>query len=251
MTLKKYSLLFIILVLVGVISCEQEYVVVQEKPDDIILVDTIYTSDTNRINITKIDTSFKWQSSRTAEAVDDAVLVEVLTSDSKYSSRGRSDFLWTFAWTNNADGEPSYDSRSLIKFNELDLLDENITIDSAFLTLFAYKPVPFTPFGGPYGANQIRIHRALEMWEENKVNWANQPHFNSLDYIETSNILSTQDSLVIEVSDHVKGQIETTNYGLLIKNWNEEAPLSSVRFYSSDIADKTLCPYLTVYYHEE
>lgn len=251
MDLKKC--LFLITALVSLYlmySCEQEHVVIKEKADDVLIVDTIYRGSTYFSTVNTIDTSYRWQSSRTTEAVADANLVELYTQDSRFSSRGRSELLSTFAWTNNADREPSYDGRALIKFNELDLLGD-VQVDSAFMTLFIFTEIPYTAFVGPYGDNRLAIHAVVEDWEETKVNWVNQPNVESTFEI-TTEITISDDSLMVPVTSQVSKMLVKGNLGFLLKTWQEDMPsLASLRFYSSDAEGESKRPYLTVYYHEK
>lgn len=249
MHLKKYLFFFVIVVgLFSIHGCEEEHIVVIDKGDDVLIVDTVYRSTSFLLFVD--DTLYKWKSSRTSEAVDDASLIELYTQDNRFSSTGRSEKLSVFAWSNNQDGEPSYDSRVLIRFNELDLLGD-VEIDSAFMTLHVNHLVPFIPFNGPYGTNRIRVYLASDSWEENTVNWENQPDYDEINYVETKDIKLSDDSLVVSVTDHISKILVKGNKGFLLKNWNEDMPLSSVKFYSSDAEQESKRPYLNVYYHEK
>jgi len=215
-------------------------------------VDTFFTEERITINETIINETrfFSFKTSPTQDAIDDSDFSELLTSDLRFRPNGRRTVMGVFAWTNNSGGEPSFDGRSIIRFNELDLLDNNILLDSAFITFFVTPPTSST-IHGPHGENNVNIHVVEQDWNESEVAWETQPPFDANVFIKTDVITTENDSIRENVTSFVQEMITTNNHGFILKNSQEDRPLSSVRFYTSNHEETNKRPYLTLYYHEE
>lgn len=252
MHIKHYAPLLYLFFLAVFLSCEKEVIVVEEKPDDIILTDTIVEIEKLTVKDTVINktTFFSFVTTQNQDGVDDASFSQLKTGDAQFRSGGSSLQNSVFAWTNNSAGEPSFDVRSIIRFNELDLLNDDIVLDSAFLTLFVIPPDGI-PVNGPYGVNNMSIHIAQNDWEEYQVTWVTLPDFDENSFISTPVITATNDSLRQEVTPYVQEMITNNNYGFILRQLDEDGPLASVKFHSSEVEEQKNRPYLTLYYHEE
>lgn len=138
--------------------------------------------------------------------------------------------------------------RSAIKF-DLSGLPAELEIDSVRLNLFFYSNEGYTK---QEGENYCVIERITERWDEDKINWINQPTT-----IEESRILllpSQNDSAnySIDVSHFIKYFIENSdsNFGMMFKMQNE-IEYRGLTFASSDHTNKALHPELVIYFRKQ
>lgn len=157
--------------------------------------------------------------------------------------------LVAYTWTYNSELAVK---RIFIEFN-LDTIPENAEIISALLSLY-FNPLDNTEptFDTHNGFNDMYIQRVMAHWDEDSINWNNQPAFTNLNTVEVSRSDSpTQDYIDIDISDLVTDIINSYegNNGFMIKMQNETDPYRNVLFASSDNIDETLHPQLQIYYN--
>lgn len=169
-----------------------------------------------------------------------------------YSNKNYGDDEDIHLYAGTISGTPNH-NRVLIEF-DLTKIPENATLDSAFLSLyFNYNSVYSTEHNGPSGYNgstDFIIYKVTSDWEENTVNYENQP---SID--EYANILvpgaitGTQDFENIDVTSIFQTMFynRESNFGFLLKLVDED-PYRMLLIASSDHPDEKVRPKLDVYY---
>jgi hypothetical protein len=162
-------------------------------------------------------------------------------------NRSDVDFLNVIVWT--ILGEKTI-GRSLMDF-KTPFLGKEAQIDSAFLFLHLIsKSESDSKYQGNSGENALFISRITSAWEENNVNWINQPSFTHQNQSELS-----------ELGNKSNGKVSINVTQLLIDNDNDnhigfyllfqkETLFSQLLFASSDHSDSTKWPELEIYYHE-
>jgi len=152
------------------------------------------------------------------------------------------------AWTFN--GDPGV-LRSLIDFTELSTLPDNITIQSAQLSLYA---IDYTNGLGQHsqlsGSNDAWLERITSNWDESTVTWNNQPVTtvqNRVYLTGTNN--ATQNYLDIDVTDLVQDMLDdpTNSFGFMLK-LQDENYYRRLNFCSSDHSTGSFRPMLEVCY---
>lgn len=96
------------------------------------------------------------------------------------------------------------------------------------------------------------LQKVVEPWEEDKVTWNNQPKTVEVSQVYISPFILnanfiTVDVTQIYVSSATTDNVEYPNYGMFFSLWPREW-VPGFRFGSSDNADASLRPELTVYY---
>lgn len=139
--------------------------------------------------------------------------------------------------------------RSLIEF-DLSQIPSNATIENATLSLCAkINSTNGYPGYPTYGNNNAAwLRRVLEPWEENTVTWNNQPAVSNVNQVTVPQSTSTQQDYELDVTELVKDMIQFNNYGFMLLEKNETTPYNSLIFSSSDDADPTMRPKLTITY---
>jgi len=150
-------------------------------------------------------------------------------------------------------------NRGLIAFN-LDTLPKSAVIKKVLLTLRYDLPIPFdstyyttntSPVAGIawYGAV---LQQIVEPWEENKVTWNNQPKTIETNQVYIAPFIRNSNMITVDVTKLFVQSSATDiaaypNYGMLFKTWPVDR-FPGFRFASSDYADASMRPRLTVYY---
>lgn len=135
--------------------------------------------------------------------------------------------------------------RFYIKFN-LDEIEERVKstmyVESAFLCLqLTRNEVPEVP-----GTASLYLYRLLESFEENKINWSNQPLASSEVDAITAIASAKTGKIQIDITNLVKGWIDSSipDYGVLIKG--EENINSLLGFTGNAIFEKSVPPSLVI-----
>ena len=169
------------------------------------------------------------------------------TMNTSVVNTGKVPSLVSCAWT--FGGVPGK-ARSFVAF-DLSSIPEDAIIQSAALSLY-YNPIDdIQSFDYHTGENGIYIQRVIESWQENTINWDNQPNTTTINQVLippcTTN---TQDYIDLDVTELVKDIIVSPdgNNGFLIKMEDEINYYKSVLFASSDHIDANLHPKLVVVY---
>lgn len=144
--------------------------------------------------------------------------------------------------------------RSVINF-DMSYIDPELTITLAELSLFHD---PNSSIEGHYNngeSNEILISRITEYWNEDNINWDNQPTISTENQIlvPSSNI-QNQDYLDIDVTDIVIAMMDNPeeSFGFSIRLANEESQdyNRNVVFASSDHMSPELRPRLVIYTYD-
>jgi len=147
------------------------------------------------------------------------------------------------AWTTN--GTPFF-VRTLIDF-DLSSIPSNAIITSALLS-FYYNPT--SSIVSHSGLNSALLQRITSNWDENTVTWNNQPTTTTVNQILLAQSLtSTQDYTNIDITNLISYQAAnpSSSFGIMLRLETEEY-YRRLTFASSDNADATLHPSLTICY---
>ncbi len=143
--------------------------------------------------------------------------------------------------------------RSVFEF-DLGFVNDNIIIDSVFLSLYAIDPeIESIPtHEGNFGENAFQLLRITSDWTENEVNWINQPTITYKNHKKFPKVESLyEDLLHVDITDMTLDMLKEgkKNLGIMMK-LDEEEIFSVVLFASSDYSDSTKHPELEIYYRE-
>jgi len=146
-------------------------------------------------------------------------------------------------------------NRSLIWFN-LNAIPKSAIIKKVTLQLWYNLPIPFDPvyltdidpatglcrYGGV-------LQQIVEPWEEYKVTWNTQPKSIEANQVFISPFNLNVNFITVDVTRLFIPLMEVAapNYGMFFKLWPVER-FPGFRFVSSDFADATMRPKLTIYY---
>jgi len=146
-------------------------------------------------------------------------------------------------------------NRSLIWFN-LNAIPKSAIIKKVTLQLWYNLPIPFDPvyltdidpatglcrYGGV-------LQQIVEPWEEYKVTWNTQPKSIEANQVFISPFNLNVNFITVDVTRLFIPLMEVAapNYGMFFKLWPVER-FPGFRFASSDFADATMRPKLTIYY---
>jgi len=136
--------------------------------------------------------------------------------------------------------------RMLISFG-LDSFPDYAHVLKATLVLFR-DSTSENPNPMHYGKNAYTTYRVVEPWEEEKVNWDNQPAFEVGGSVWNRKSWSEQQgSFEVDVTHMVRQMINkrTDNYGFLLK-FSEEVTDQNISWVSSDHRDTSLHPELRI-----
>lgn len=160
---------------------------------------------------------------------------------------GNAPVFASYIWTNGT----VFTNKALLQF-DFSSIPANATITSALLDLYADNPTttfvgnPSTPMNGTNNASYIR--RITQAWTENTVTWNNQPSVSNINQatLPTSNS-ATQNYIGVDITALTQDMLTLGNNGFLIEPV-ATSPSNSMVFRSSDYADSTYRPRLTVTY---
>ena len=163
------------------------------------------------------------------------------------------------AWTWNSIGCPFGRIRSLLRFEQLNLIPSCARITSAKLTLFGAGPHPALGKsalscypGSPYSSscpNEVNITRVTQPWIAGVVSWNSQPPTaGPVSVIPSSNVQYNYNPTV-DVTQQVQDMVQLgqTSYGFLITLRIEQYYRSMV-FFPSSAANPNVRPLLEVSY---
>jgi len=125
----------------------------------------------------------------------------------------------------------SKNKRTFIQF-DLSSIPKNARILSAKLRLYLYDP--------PISSRTYEIYRVCESWEENKINWNNQPSV-AENPTSTTTIPTTKGWVEWDVTSDVQAMVNGSvdNYGWMIKDKNEDSLIKQEsKFYSRERPSK-------------
>lgn len=140
----------------------------------------------------------------------------------------------------------------LLKFN-YDLIPKGVNIISAKLTLIADTSNVFigspSPMKAHYGSNlNFSIRRVEAYWDESTVTFASKPLSSNIHKITLDSPPTLTSSYIdIDVSELVKDQIATNNYGFEV-SLESDTPYSRLAFYSSNSPYISFRPRLIISY---
>ena len=143
--------------------------------------------------------------------------------------------------------------RSLIWF-DLSTLPSKAIIKKVILKLSYDIPIPWDStivVSSSSGATKPAglLQQIIEPWEENKVTWNNQPKTTELNQVSIAPFVRNVNFIEIDVTGLFvsTATYSLPNYGLLFKlNLNDK--FKGFRFVSSDFADASMRPRLSIQY---
>lgn len=154
--------------------------------------------------------------------------------------------LPSIAWTN---GGNTVVGRGLINF-DLSQIPDNAVITSAKLSLFSYVSPANGGHSSESGPNTSIIKRITTDWDEQTVNWNNQPKVDTqFQVFIGQSTTEVQDYLGINVTAMIKSAFANpeSNFGMMLSLLNEEFYRRMI-FASSDNEDSSLHPKLEITY---
>ncbi|WGD35774.1 DNRLRE domain-containing protein [Olleya sp. YS] len=137
------------------------------------------------------------------------------------------------------------DVRSLLRFG-FATLKEEISIDSAFVHLYAIDP-------GHFGSNNSFVLIPVKkVWINDEVTWNNQPEVDTNKTITVEAPTNANQDYKINITDYVRAvhQNKQPNYGFMIQLEDEKNAYKGLRFHSSNSKDVSKHPKLEVFYTE-
>ena len=171
----------------------------------------------------------------------------------------KSETLTTYTWTHYGSGETrsSIDGRILLRF-DMNNIPDKAKIKSAKLILSFYPDI-FYKSGQNTHNNNALIRCITTEWNEEDVNWINQPLTDSTAQVRLSfpdktdaNMLVNVDTLDITtltqkmwLQNH---KMKYKNYGLQVRLEEESIPYKDLCFASFDHKDSTKRPKLIIVY---
>ncbi len=169
-----------------------------------------------------------------------------ITSNAPTTNYGNYANFAAIAWTSGGE----FVSRGLIDF-DLSGIPANATITDAFLNLYCNTTSDHPQLHSSLsGSNSCFLERITGTWDENTVNWNNQPSTTAMNRITlTESSSSTQDYLNINVKNLVIDMYnnKTTSHGMMLK-LVDEVKFRSLIFANSDHTDQTKWPQLKICY---
>jgi len=146
-------------------------------------------------------------------------------------------------------------NRSLIWFNT-DSLPKSAIINKVTLTLHYDIPIPFDntyvtdvlPSAGIAWYGGV-LQQIIEPWEEGKVTWNSQPKTIEANQVFIPPFIRNVNFIEVDVTKLFVNASASAlaNYGMLFRLWPTDR-FPGFRFASSDYADATMRPRLTIFY---
>ncbi|MBN2213089.1 MAG: DNRLRE domain-containing protein [Bacteroidales bacterium] len=164
---------------------------------------------------------------------------------------GKIEVIHVYAWTQNSQLNVN---RVLIDF-ALSNIPRSSIIESAFLDLYHNPTSVYSINGdrGSYGEDSILIQRVISEWNENNVNWNNQPKTTSNNQViipkNEDRYANYENIDVTNLIQDIIGNNINERYGIMIRHKNEQ-PCNVVFFASSNHPNKQLHPKLRIYYRK-
>ncbi len=169
-----------------------------------------------------------------------------VTSNATSTNYGNYANFAAIAWTSGGE----FVSRGLLDF-DLSGIPANATITSALLNLYCNTTSDHPQLHSTLsGSNSCFLERITSSWDENTVNWNNQPSTTSNNRVTLpASSSSTQDYLNINVKDLVTDMYnnKNTSFGFMLK-LVDEVKFRSLIFANSDHIDSTKWPQLKICY---
>lgn len=201
--------------------------------DTVIVIDTVYYQDTINISLQPSSSCGK-----------DAVIhsIDLFTS-------GDGEYFWAAAWTWNGGNEGVM--RALLEFN-LQVIPINARIIDAKLSLYGkeFPPDQHSTFDNYSTYNTSSIQRITSYWDENEVEWDNQPTTTNENQVLLSpSVYPNQDYIGIDVTSIVSDIVNDpeNGHGFMIK-LEEEEIYRMMAFTTSDHSNPYRRPKLELSY---
>lgn len=155
------------------------------------------------------------------------------------------------AWCIDTNCITPYKGRTLFKFY-LNNIPSNATVTNAKLFLY-YNPTclhsPSPGHRNVNGSNTCFLQRITSSWIDSSVTWNNQPSTVTLNQITIPSSTSQIQNYIIDITGTINDMVKnpSTNNGMMLLLENE-SPLRSLNFASSNNVDSTLRPLLLLNY---
>jgi hypothetical protein len=154
------------------------------------------------------------------------------------------------AWTCNATGSPTCDTRALVKY-DVSSLPANAIINSAKLYLYAKTNNSNGQTGNPtFGsANTSLLQRITTAWQQAGMNWTLQPSATTINQKVLPQSTNTSQNYIVDLTDFVRFWVNKpdSNFGMLFR-LQDEIYYNSMVFNSGQAVD-SLRPRLEICYH--
>ena len=171
----------------------------------------------------------------------------------KFDKRGQDTYVSsTEPDTNNGDAHllrvgsdaPQF-CRAYILFN-ISEIPSTVVITSARLGAF-FDAVSVNALDGPIG-----VYRVTSNWGEGSLTWDNQPASSENKVVDIVVSNNAGEYIYWDIDSLVQGWIDGSiiNYGVMLKDTNEETPEGYRYFVSSEVGDALLDPKLVVSYYD-
>jgi hypothetical protein len=161
------------------------------------------------------------------------------------NNSGNLEDLHLYAWTHS--GELNI-NRSFVEFDLSEIPTEAI-VEKAFLELY-FNPTS-SYWNEHYGENSFFIKRITSQWDEDKVNWINQPTTSNENIIYVPISENPTQDYKINVTVLLQDMLDDTvnSHGFCLQLC-DELPYKKVLWASSDHTNSALWPTLTVTYYD-
>lgn len=236
-------------------SCKKDV----ENPGEDLPVSPDETSETDAPGLYKTPSGAFKLVLQPGDDIGQDAWIEFNPTNTDFAARnsGSIDQFRVMAWTDLGD---FYAVRSVIRFNELSEIPSGSQVGEAKLFLYGLEEssihmpegnsyYPGSPYNS-FGPNDIYVQKIISLWDENSVNWNNQPSTSSEgeSIIQASN-KQWEYNASVNVSNIVESFVKqpSNNYGFMLSLVDENI-YHSMGFYSSESIDHSKRPKLIIIY---
>ena len=160
---------------------------------------------------------------------------------------GDNQSIHSYTWTNG--GNTSI-IRGLLNF-DLGNIPNGVIVESAKMSLFYNPNSTLSGVNIHSGDNKFWIERIISPWNENTLNWSNQPSTTIENRVNVEqSAFDNQDYIDIDVTNLLADILDNPSegFGFMLKMQDENTPYNNVVFASSNHPNSSLHPLLEVCY---
>ena len=148
-----------------------------------------------------------------------------------------------FAWTDNTDGFPFYNQRTLQRF-DISNIPANAIVNSAKLYYFAKTVNAYNGVAGQptYGSNNtVLLQKCSSSWLTNTVSMNNLPTVETTTQKVLPQSTNTAEDYVVDITDFAQSWIKRpdSNFGFMLRMQTENNPYNSMIFEAGQATDTT------------
>ena len=168
-------------------------------------------------------------------------------SNGPSSNYGSVGYLVSYTWTNSG----ALGLKRVYLLFDLSSIPSNAIIDSAYLELY-FAHNPSEGFSTHSGTTNSYVRRVTMAWNENTINWSNQPSSTSTNQVNVPAHSSPIQDYKINVTSLVTDMMNPANgnYGFMLRMQDELNTYRGLQFASSDFTDASKRPKLTISYRQ-